>query len=327
MPSRQYVNKLKPQASVKEIYRVVDKQLRANRQGNLYILMQLSDKTGQVSAMRWNASQGMFDAFDKGNFVHIDGLAQLYNGNMQLIVNDFHIVDAAKVDPSEFDQIDAETQEILWERLESLVDSLQCSQLTKIARSFLADAAIRDGLNHAPAGIKAHHAYAGGLLRHVVDIMTVADRVAACYDEVDRDLLLVGALLHDIGKIEELQYHGEMTYSDSGQLVGHLVQGVQMLDRQIQNVESEGDAQIDDEIKMRLQHMIVSHHGSLEHGSPRVPMTIEAIMLSAIDDMDAKLAAAVDLVETDRDDSNPWTAYNPTLGRKILKASVNKRGR
>ncbi len=141
----------------------------------------------------------------------------------------------------------------------------------------------------APAGVKTHHAHPGGLLAHVVSLMELVDRVAPNYPHVDRDLLMAGAMLHDIGKIEELAYEGELSYTDPGQLIGHLVQGVQILDRKAAEVALQLGKPIAREILWRLQHMIVSHHGYLEHGSPKVPMTLEAIILHHLDDMDAKL--------------------------------------
>jgi 3'-5' exoribonuclease len=131
--------------------------------------------------------------------------------------------------------------------------------------------------------------------------------------------MLAGALLHDIGKLEELLFEGELTYSDAGQLLGHLVQGVQMLDAKVQSIVETG-FEVDRAMVLRLQHIIVSHHGYLEHGSPKVPMTLEALAFHYLDEMDAKLNAAVGLIESDRT-RDAWTTYNPTLGRKILKPS------
>jgi 3'-5' exoribonuclease len=322
MAQRQNINSLQAQSQVNEVYRVLDKQLRSNRQGNLYILLQLGDKTGQVSGMRWNANQGLFDSFDKGDFMSVEGVSQVFNGNIQVIVNDFEILDEANIDMSEFDQVDRAAQAELWERLKQMIDSMTNEQVRAVGQSFYQDEAICEQFSAAPAGIKLHHAYSGGLLQHVVDLMTVANAVAGCYPAVDRDLLILGAMIHDIGKLEELAYDGEMSYSDPGQMIGHLVQGVQMLDRQLAKMEATDGTTIDEEIVWRLQHMIVSHHGTLEHGSPKVPMTIEAIVLHQLDNMDAKVAAAIELVKSDMDTRNPWTNYNPSMGRKIYKPSV-----
>ncbi len=319
--NRQSVAILTAQQSVDEVYRVVDKQLRANRQGNLYLLLQLSDATGTVSAMRWNASQGLYDSFQKGEFLHIQGTAQLFNGQIQIIVNQFDVVNAAKIDMTEFDQLDQHQVDELWGELLVFVESMSNTQLKAIAFAFAEDADIRRGFQSAPAGVKTHHAQAGGLLEHVVSLLRVVDRISSNYPQVDRDMLMIGAMLHDIGKIDELAYEGELTYTDAGQLVGHLVQGVQILQRIVVQVRQKGTA-IDPELLWRIEHMIVSHHGTLEHGSPRVPMTLEAIVLHAIDDLDAKLNAAVELIQNDKNADSNWTTFNATIGRKFFKPSL-----
>jgi 3'-5' exoribonuclease len=320
---RQTIASLTAQQSISEIYRVVDKQLRANRQGSLYLLLQLSDATGMVSAMRWNANQALYDSFQKGEFLHIEGTTQLFNGQMQVIVNHLDVANPNKLDMADFDQLDQRQVEKLWNELLGFVSSMSNSQIKAITTAFAEDATIRRGLQTAPAGVKTHHAVAGGLLDHVVSLMRVVDRIASNYPQVDRDLLMAGAMLHDIGKIEELAFEGELTYTDAGQLVGHLVQGVQILQRIVTELRAKGHS-IDQEIVWRIEHMIVSHHGTLEHGSPRVPMTLEAIMLHAIDDLDAKLNAASELIDSDKNGDSRWTAFNPTMGRKLFKPSFRR---
>ncbi len=318
---RQFINTIQPQTSIDEVFRVTDKQHRANRQGNMYLLMQLSDRTGTISGMRWNADARIYESFQKGDFLRVQGAAQLHNGQLQLIVNQFQLVDPQELDPKEFDRLDRVHVDQLWTELAAIIETIKNSQLKVIAEAFYRDPNIERLFKIAPAGVKAHHAHPGGLLTHVLELMRLASLVAARYDHIDRDLLLLGTMLHDIGKLEELSFEGELTYSDPGQLVGHLVQGVQMLDRKIVEVEKELGVSIDKQLVWRLQHMIVSHHGSLEHGSPRVPMTLEAIVLHYLDDMDAKVNAVTEAIRADRNSDSPWTAFHPTLGRKLYKPS------
>lgn len=319
--ARQSIDSLKPQANVDEIYRVIDKQLRTNRQGSLYLLMQLSDKTGAISAMRWNASQLLYDSFQKGDYLRVQATAQLHNGSIQLIVQDFDTVDPSRIDLAEFDALDRKLVARNWERLLELVSTIQRPALKHLAHAFCDDDTIRNAFQLAPAGIKAHHAKPGGLLVHVLNLMELVDRMTPCYPQVDRDLLLLGAMLHDIGKLEELTYQGELGYSDPGQLIGHLVQGVQMLDWKAIEVAEKTGTPIEPQLLWRLQHMIVSHHGTLEHGSPKVPMTLEAILLHYIDDLDAKMNSASELILSDMAGDPNWTTFNPMLGRKIYKPS------
>jgi 3'-5' exoribonuclease len=316
-----FVNEIQPQMQVDETFRIADRQLRANRQGNLYLLMQLQDRTGIVSGMRWNADEKLAERFVKGSYVRVQGASQLHNGILQLIVNQMATVDETTLDPADFDTGNRVDVDALWAKLGELVDSIQNETLVQIAKRFYSSPEIEHALRIAPAGIKTHHAYPGGLLEHVVSLMELADRVAAHYAILDRDIMMVGAMLHDIGKLEELVFEGELTYSDAGQMLGHLVQGVQILDRKVQEIRQSGVV-VDANIVLRLQHIIVSHHGYLEHGSPKVPMTLEAIAFHYLDEMDAKLNAALALIDTDRT-RDPWTNYNPTLGRKIFKPAAS----
>lgn len=312
-----FVSEIQPQMQVDAAFRIADRQLRANRQGNLYLLMQLQDRTGIISGMRWNADEKLAERFVKGSYVQVQGASQLHNGILQLIVNQINLVDEKALDPADFDSGNRVDVEQLWTKLGELVATISNETVRKIAESFYNDPAIAKSFCLAPAGIKTHHAYPGGLLEHVVSLMGLADRVSSHYSVLNRDLMLAGAMLHDIGKLEELLFEGELSYSDAGQLLGHLVQGVQMLDAKVRELSAAGFA-VDQALVLRLQHIIVSHHGYLEHGSPKVPMTVEALAFHYLDEMDAKLNAALALVESDRT-RDAWTTYNPTLGRKILK--------
>jgi len=315
-----FVNEIQPQMQVDSCFRIADRQLRANRQGSLYLLMQLQDRTGVISGMRWNAEEKLAERFTRGAYVQVQGTSQLHNGVLQLIVNQISLADEKGLDPADFDAGNRVDVELLWAKLGQWIESIENETVRKIAESFYLDAQLAKLFGLAPAGIKTHHAYPGGLLEHVVSLMELADRIASHYSVLDRDLMLAGAMLHDIGKLEELAFEGELAYSDAGQLLGHLVQGVQMLDTKVNGIVAGGFA-VDRAVVMRLQHIIVSHHGCLEHGSPKVPMTLEAIAFHCLDEMDAKLNAAIGLIESDRT-RDAWTTYNPTLGRKIFKPNV-----
>ena len=314
---RQFIADIQPQQQIDEVFRVVDRQLRANRQGNHYLLLQLQDRTGTISGMRWNADERVVEKFPKGGFARIHAASQLHNGALQLIVSNMQTVDSESVNPEDFDAGTRVDVEALWKELQSMVSRIECSTLKPLCESMLSDATIAHSLKQAPAGIKAHHAYPGGLLEHVVSLMRLADLLATHYGDLDRSIMLAGALLHDIGKLEEISFGMELGYTDAGQLLGHLVQGVQMIDRHSTKLASQG-LSMDPNRILKLQHIVVSHHGCLEHGSPKVPMTLEAIAFHYLDEMDAKLSSARGMIEGDRT-KDPWTPFNPTLGRKILK--------
>lgn len=319
---RLFVRDIQPQAQVDEVYRIADRQLRANRQGNSYLLMQLQDRTGVISAMRWNADERQAERFAKGSYVRVQGVSQLHNGNLQLIVNQLHSIDGSQVTMEDFDALDRSKSDRLWGRLIELVSSMSDPTVRAICEEIIADPRWNAGLRLAPAGIKAHHAYPGGLLEHIVSLMELSDGIANHYPDIDRDLLVAGAFVHDLGKLEELAFENELNYTDSGQLLGHLVQGVVMLDT-IASRLSEKGTHVDRERLLRLQHIVVSHHGTLEHGSPKVPMTLEAIAFQYLDELDAKLNSARELVVQDRT-RDPWTPFSPVLGRKLLKGSFGE---
>lgn len=319
---RQFIADLQPRDTVDEIYRVADKQVRSNRQGNEYLLLQLMDRSGQISGLRWNAGQALYETFQKGDFLRVVGTTQLHNGMMQIIVHEFQLVPSDKVSLDDFSKTKPKEVEELVEQVQQLLGSLTNPHLQRIATSYLEDAELMAALKRAPAGIKTHHAYEGGLLRHVVDLLRIAEAIAPNYPQLDRDMLLVGVFLHDLGKIHELSYDADMSYTDPGQMLGHLVQGAIEIEVRAERLVRDGGEPIPKEVLWRLQHMIISHHGQLDHGSPKVPMTIEAIVLAYIDDLDAKVNAATELIQSDRNSDSLWTAYHPTMGRKLYKPSA-----
>lgn len=323
--TRQFIANLGPQESVDEIYRVADKQVRSNRQGNDYLLLQFMDRTGQISGLRWNAGQSLYETFQKGDFLRVLGSTQLHNGMLQIIVQDFETVPSSKVNHEDFSKADPnEVGELLSEMKEKL-KAVQNPHLKRLVDSYLSDEQLLDKLCRAPAGIKTHHAYEGGLIRHVIDLMRVGEAIAPNYPNLDRDMLIVGIFLHDLGKVDELQYDGALSYTDPGQLMGHLVQGAVELNLRLAKMESQSGQEFPEQLAWRLEHMIVSHHGQLEHGSPKLPMTIEAIVLAHLDNLDAKVNAALEVIDADRNTDSDWTAFHPNMGRKFYKPSA-KRG-
>ncbi len=319
---RQFIADLAPRENVDEIFRVADKQVRSNRQGNEYLLLQLMDRTGQISGLRWNAGQSLYETFQKGDFLRVLGTTQLHNGMLQIIVQDFETVPSSKVAMDDFSKASPKEIDELIGELRERLTSVQNPHLKRLVESYLSDDQLLRKLRLAPAGIKTHHAYEGGLLRHILDLMRIGAAIAPNYPQLDADMLAVGIFLHDLGKLDELIYDGELSYSDPGQLLGHLVQGTCELQERTRQIEKATGEEFPEQILWRLQHMVISHHGQLEHGSPKIPMTMEAIVLAYIDDLDAKVNAATELIESDRNSDSDWTAFAPTLGRKFYKPSA-----
>jgi 3'-5' exoribonuclease len=319
--SRRYISQMGEREEIDDIFMVAEKQLRPNRNGNLYLLMRLMDRTGTVNAMMWNASDRSGHGIESGDYVRVEGTTQFYNGNLQIIVNRVQPAEPGSVNEEELLQIDRKQVDLHMSRVTDLLRGLSDIHLQNLAEAFLLDEHLIANLKLAPAGIKAHHAYQGGLLEHVASLMELAAVVADRYEEIDKDLLVMGAFLHDIGKLRELTYDRGLGYSDEGQLIGHLTIGIEMLDEKIAEAKKlSGDA-FPQETELRLKHIIISHHGQPEFGSPKVPMTFEAVALRNLDELDAKIANFRQVFRDDVNDGSGWTAYQPSLGRKLFKGS------
>ena len=317
--TRLFVKQLTDGQPIDEVFLVSEKQLRPNRAGNLYLQVRLSDKTGSLTGMLWNANQRQYDSFNNGDFVRVQGTSQLFNGGMQIIAKAIEAIEKEKVDAADFVTVSEAQIDALASRLSEMLRSMTNFPLRNLAECFLVDEKLMSQFKRAPAGVKNHHAYLGGLLDHVVSLMELVAVVAPRYPQIDPDLLLMGAFLHDLGKVRELTYDPDLGYSDEGQLLGHMVIGVQLLDEKIKEAETLSGESFPEDMAMRLRHMIVSHHGQLEFGSPRVPMTIEAMALHFLDNLDAKLHNFQNLIDEDVNKDSTWTVYSKDLGRKIFK--------
>ncbi len=320
--SHRFINQLQDGEQVDEIYIASEKQLRPNRNGNLYLQLRLSDKTGSLTAMLWNANQSHYDEFNNGDYVRVQGTSQVYNGGMQVLAKGVKKADASRVDEEDFVTMSTSKLDSMVARIAELLRSMTNVHLRNLAECFLVNESFMSQFRAAPAGIKNHHAYRGGLLEHVVSLMELSAVVAPHYENLDPVLLLMGAFLHDVGKIEELTYEPDLGYSDGGQLVGHLVQGVLILEEGIRETEKQSGEPFPTELADQLRHMIVSHHGQYEFGSPKLPMTVEAIALHYLDTMDARMHSVRQLIEEDVNKDSVWTVYHPSLQRKFYKGNA-----
>jgi 3'-5' exoribonuclease len=322
--SRRYVNQLAERDTVDQVFLVADKQLRANRNGNLYVQLRLSDRSGSLTGMLWNASESIYNSFENGCYLRVQGTTQLYNGALQMIVTRIERVDSGSIDEADFVTVRSAEIETLSARLAELLRGMRNVHLRNLAECFLMDEAFMAQFTAAPAGVKNHHAHRGGLLQHVVSLMEVCQAVAPLYPELDSELLLTGAFIHDAGKINELSYERDLGYTDEGQLIGHLVMAVGMLDEKVREAEKLSGEAFPRELALRIKHMIVSHHGEYEFGSPKLPMTLEAIALHYLDNLDAKLYSVGQMLKEDMNSESPWTSFNQAMGRKFFKGTGSR---
>ena len=321
--SRRYVQQMGDGDTVEEVYLITDKQLRANRNGNLYLQVELRDRTGSISGRLWNAGEHLFRSFDSGDFLLVKGKVQLFQGALQMILSHVDRVESEKVNLSDFLPHTEHDVSKLLERLRSILLRLGNPHLRTLVECFLMDEEFLHDFSHAPAGVRNHHAYVGGLLEHVVTLLDAADRLLPLYPELDRDVLLAGVFLHDIGKVRELSYGKAFGYTDEGQLVGHLVIGVEMLNEKTKKVPELTGEPFPDELLLRLKHLIVSHHGSHEFGSPKLPMTAEAIALHHLDNFDAKVHSFTRDIREDPNPTSAWTPFNQALQRRLFKGAAD----
>lgn len=317
--ARRSVQHLSDGEAFDEVYLVTDKQLRTNRKGDPFLQLELRDRTGSISARLWNATEQQFRSFETGDFLRIKGKAQLFQGSLQVVFTSFERVPLPEVDLSEFLPRSARDVGRMFDQLRGILLKLGDPHLRALAECFLIDDKLMSGYCKAPAGIRNHHAYLGGLLEHVVTMLDAADRIAPIYPELNRDLLLMGIFLHDVGKVRELSYESGFGYTDEGQLVGHIDIGVEMLTEKVAKVPDLTGEPFPTELLLRLKHMIVSHHGTLEFGSPRLPMTPEAIALHYLDNLDAKVHSFTRDIREDVNGTSSWTPYNASTQRRLFK--------
>jgi 3'-5' exoribonuclease len=317
--SRRLITELQPQAQVDQIFLATHKQLRPNRNGVLYLQVDLADRSGSITGRLWNASEADFEAFADGDYVRVEGNTQLYSGTLQLIVTHVERADPRTVDEADFLVLTPTDVARLQAELRSLLDTVRAAPLQALVAELLADEPLMAAFARCPAGVKHHHAHAGGLLAHVVNLLRLADHVAPLYPALDRDLLLVGVFVHDIGKTVELESAKGFSYTDAGQLLGHVLLGLEIVDAKIRAIEARTGAPFDAEAALRVKHMVASHHGQYEFGAPKLPMTLEAIALHHLDHMDAKLAGTIQLLQAEASIEGGWTQYQQSLGRKFFR--------
>lgn len=317
--ARRFVNQLKDGELVEEVYFVCDRQLRANRNAALYLSIDLRDRTGVINGRLWNVTETGCEGIQSGGFVRIRGKVQVFQGSLQLILSHVMPVKPDGLDPADFEESPSQNVEALLVELRQVLGTMSRASMQALMQSFLDDEALMQALATMPAGVKAHHAYRGGLLEHIVTLSRMATRACDVYPQLDRDLLLAGVFLHDIGKLRELSCESGFLYTDEGQLLGHLVIGVEMLSDKIRVVEQQTGTPFPEELTLRLKHLILSHHGSYEFGSPRLPMTPVAMALHLLDNLDAKIHEFTQVIAADPNSSSHWTLFQPRLDRKLFK--------
>ncbi|MHC4172989.1 MAG: 3'-5' exoribonuclease YhaM family protein [Planctomycetota bacterium] len=318
--AHKFINQIEPGEAVNDIYIVRDPILRSTTRGDLYIAMFLSDRSGQLNGRMWQATETIYKALPKPGFVHIQGRSELYQNNLQIIVNNISVVDASKVCIEDFlARTDKDTKQ-MFDEVKKIVGRIKNPHLKALAGEFLADAELMENFRNAPGGVKLHHDYIGGLLEHTHNMLRTAVAILPLYPNVQADLVLAGIFLHDIGKTEELAYDMAFSYTDSGQLIGHVVKSFLMINQKADALKAKG-TQIEQAVLDALGHIILSHHGQYDFGSPKLPATLEAFMVYYIDDLDAKMSQVTMAIDNELSDSN-WTAWKNALQTRLYRKRI-----
>ena len=309
-----YVSELQPNQVVTATLLVQHKEVRQKKSGEPYLSLTLGDRTGDIDARMWDNAAEVMDTFDRDDFLKVRGLLQVHQGRLQLTVHKLAKQTLETVDQTDFFPASARDPEEMFTELRSIVAGLGSAPLRALLESFADDPDVARRLKVAPAAKSVHHAFLGGLIEHVLSMCAIAKLLGAHYRDIDLDLLLAGIILHDVGKIHELTYDRSFGYSTEGQLIGHIVIGLRMIDEKIRAIPD-----FPERLRTLLHHMILSHHGELEFGSPKVPLFPEALLLHHIDNMDSKMECMRAFIEKDRLVDGCWTSYVSSLDRSVLK--------
>jgi len=315
-----FINQIEPGQQIKDVYLVKDPILRSTSRGDLYIAMFLCDKTGQLNGRMWQASEVIYKAIPKPGFVHINGRSELYQNNLQLVVNTITAIDATKINIDDFLAQTSKDIDQMFAEVAEIAGRIKNPQLKAIVAEFLADDELMAKFRKAPGGVKLHHNSIGGLLEHTHNMLRVALAILPMYPKVQPDLVLAGIFLHDMGKTEELGYDMAFSYTDTGQLIGHITSTYLMIHQKADALRAAG-TQIDPEVLDSLGHIILSHHGQYEFGSPKLPATPEAFMVCMIDDLDAKVDQVTSAIDDELSDGN-WTAWRNALQTRLYRKKL-----
>ena len=311
-----YVNDLLEPAKepITSSFLVRSKEIRQKKTGELYLSLMLGDRTGELDAKMWDNVSEVIDSFERDDFVKVKGMIQIFHNRPQMTIHKLRRMDDSEIDFSDYFPSSRRDPDEMWAELSGIVTGVTNPHLKGLLEAMFGDPDISRRYRRAPAAKQIHHAFLGGLIEHVLSVAALARMTATHYPNIDYDLLITGVLLHDIGKIHELNYERGFSYSNEGQLLGHINIAQRMVGEKLRGLPG-----FPPELRALVEHMILSHHGHLEFGSPKLPQFPEALLLHHLDDMDSKMECMRALIENDRQVEGCFTTYSPVLERAALK--------
>lgn len=308
-----FVTDLTTEQSITTFFLIHEKEIRNTREGKSYLRLELGDRSGTIEARMWDQFEAAAKDLARDDFVKVQARVEIYRNKPQLALQQLRKARPEEIELADFLPAAKTDAGKLWAELLAFAAEIKNPWLNKLVAAILADPPTAERYKKAPAAKVMHHAYLGGLLEHVVGLCGLAKQIAAHYPELDLDLLLTAAMLHDVGKLEELCYDRAIGYTIEGQLLGHIVMELETVTSAMNRIEG-----FPERLKIVVQHLLISHHGQYEFGSPKLPMIREALAFHYMDDLDSKLAAVRAALALDSGEP-AWSAYSGALGRKFLR--------
>jgi 3'-5' exoribonuclease len=318
---RRFINQLMAGEMVDQVFLVRDKDLRTAKNGSLYLLCTLGDRTGGLPARMWQTSESIYNSLPLDGFVQVKGRTEDYKGTLQLVVDALRPWSADKVDLADFLPITQLDIEQMWAELLEILRVIKDPKVRALVKKFCEDRELVAAFKRAPAAMALHHPFIGGLLEHTLGVAKSAKAVLPLYPRVNADLVLAGVFLHDIGKTAELNAGTSMNYTDRGQLIGHITIAAIWIAEKAKQVGDDSGEPFPQKTIDLLQHIVLSHHGTLEFGSPRLPAIPEAFLLHYMDNLDAKLWMVTHHIDNDPDPKSSFTSYCRELETRVYKKS------
>ncbi len=311
-----YLSELQPNQTVQGTFLVSYKDVRQKKSGDPYLSLTLTDRSGELDAKMWDNAAEAINTFERNDFVRIKGLLQIFQNRPQLTLHKIQPVPESEIDLADYLPASKRDRDEMFRELQGWIAGMSDPHLKHLLEAIFADEEIALAYRTAPAAKTVHHNWIGGLIEHVLSLCSLAKTSAAHYPHIDFDLLLTGVLLHDLGKIRELHYARSFGYTTEGQLLGHIQIGTQMVLDKMRLMPD-----FPPRLRDLVVHMILSHHGELAFGSPKIPMFPEALLLHLLDNMDSKMECMRALIDRDPQITGEWTGYNSALDRAALKKS------
>ncbi len=308
---RQFVDMLQDGDVVNDYFVAVRKDLRESQRGSKFLGCVFKDRTGEIGGITWNNAANMAGQFELGQVVNVRGKVHVHKDRLQVLVDQILPLRDEEYEESDLVHIPQDLKRVV-DELWAILETMTNPWLKQFCEKLREDEAFVDGFTQAPAGKNWHHAYPGGLAKHCLELAHVAIHVCDVFRHVDRDLVLAGVLMHDVGKIEEMSQGLYIEYTKAGKLVGHVAIGLERAERVIAQIDG-----FPEDLRLHLQHLILSHNGSLEFGSPVVPKTLEALVLSKLDDLCAQVDAFTRIIEETRASGEEWSPFMPLIQRQI----------